>query len=72
MGFCYLMKIALQAWFTNGFLLSTEDSIAGRVLQMGLCYLLKIALQAGFTNGLLLSTEDGIAGRFYKCVAAIY
>ena len=31
MGCCYLLKIALQTGFTNGLLLSTEDSIAGRV-----------------------------------------
>ena len=31
MGCCYLLNIALHAGFTNGLLLSTEDSIAGRV-----------------------------------------
>ena len=31
MGYCYLPKIALQAGFKNMLLLSTEDSIAGRV-----------------------------------------
>ena len=31
MGCCYLLKITLQAGFTNELLLSTEDSIAGRV-----------------------------------------
>ena len=31
MGRCYLLEIALQAGFTNGLLLSTKDSIAGRV-----------------------------------------
>ena len=30
MGYCYLLKIELQAGFTNGLLLSTA-SIAGRV-----------------------------------------
>ena len=28
---CYLLEIALQARFTSGLLLSTGDSIAGRV-----------------------------------------
>ena len=31
MGRCYLLKIALQAGFTNGLLLSTGDNITGRV-----------------------------------------
>ena len=32
MGCCYLLKIALQAWFTSGLLLPTEESIAGRII----------------------------------------
>ena len=31
MGCCYLLKIAMQVGFTNGSLLSTVNSIAGRV-----------------------------------------
>ena len=31
MGYCYLLKIELQAGFANGLLLSIEDGIAGRV-----------------------------------------
>ena len=31
MGCCYLLEIALHAGFSNGLLLSTEDSTADRV-----------------------------------------
>ena len=72
MGCCYLLKIALQAWYAYGSPPSNEDTIAGRVYKWIAANLLKIALQAGFTSGLLLSTGDSIAGMVRIWVAAIY
>ena len=67
MGYCYLLKIAGQAWYTYWLLLSAEDSRAG-MEHMGYCYLLKIAGQAWYTYRLLLSTEY-LCLKFIICIA---